>query len=140
MQSASPLEPSDQTASQLEHLSFARMTKKCPDAQTELEKSIEKIIDVFHSYSVRVGHFDTLTKMELKLLIQKQLPNYMNNQLKPGQIDALFKDLDKNKDQQLSFGEFMMLITKVTIATHEHLHHCGEGEGQHQHQDEHHHH
>uniref|UniRef100_A0A7M4F4R2 S100 calcium binding protein A12 n=1 Tax=Crocodylus porosus TaxID=8502 RepID=A0A7M4F4R2_CROPO len=95
--------------------------------QTELEQSIEKIIDVFHVYSVRVGHFDTLTKMELKLLIQKQLPNY----LKVREIH-LGSDLDKNKDQQLSFGEFMVLITRVTIATHEHLHHCGEGEGQHQ--------
>ncbi|XP_006031036.1 protein MRP-126-like [Alligator sinensis] len=116
------------------------MSKKCPDAQTELEKAIEKIIDIFHQYSVRVGHFDTLTKMEMKLLIDKQLPNYMKNKIKPGEIDALFKDLDKNKDQQLSFGEFMGLISKVTIATHEHLHHCGEEEGHHHHQDEHHHH
>uniref|UniRef100_A0A8B9QNA5 EF-hand domain-containing protein n=1 Tax=Apteryx owenii TaxID=8824 RepID=A0A8B9QNA5_APTOW len=39
-------------------------------------------------------------------------------------IDQIFKDLDTNKDHQLSFGEVMLLIIRVTIATHDHLHFC----------------
>lgn len=35
------------------------------------------IIDVFHQYSRREGDKDTLTKKELKLLIEKQLANYL---------------------------------------------------------------
>lgn len=35
------------------------------------------IIDVFHQYSRREGNRDTLTKKELKLLIEQQLVNYL---------------------------------------------------------------
>lgn len=37
-------------------------------------------------------------------------------------IDEIMKDLDINRDAQISFCEVMLLITRVTIATHEHLH------------------
>ncbi|XP_074837418.1 protein MRP-126-like [Carettochelys insculpta] len=93
---------------------------------SELEKALEVIIDIFHMHSARVGHFDTLTKGELKQLIESQLVNFLKNQTNHGNLDQLFKDLDKNKDQQLSFGEFMTLISQVTVDTHEHLHHADE--------------
>ncbi|XP_050786999.1 protein S100-A12-like [Gopherus flavomarginatus] len=99
---------------------------------SELEKAIETIINIFHQYSVRVGHFDTLTKGELKQLIDRNLVNFLKRQKDQTSIDSLFRDLDKNRDQQLSFGEFMVLITRVTIATHEHIHQ-EEGGQQHQH-------
>ncbi|NXC16638.1 M126 protein, partial [Corythaeola cristata] len=89
---------------------------------SELEKAMNNIIDVFHNYSVQEGHRDTLTKKELKLLIEKQLANYLKHVKNKGTIDEIMTDLDLNKDAQLSFGEVMLLITRVTIATHEHLH------------------
>lgn len=36
---------------------------------TKLEDHLEGVINIFHQYSVRVGHFDTLSKGELKQLI-----------------------------------------------------------------------
>ncbi|XP_075763947.1 protein S100-A12 [Pelodiscus sinensis] len=96
---------------------------------SELEKAMEQIINVFHEYSKRVGHFDTLTKGELKQLIDKQLANFLKNLKDKSTVDSLFRELDKNRDQQLSFGEFMVLICRVTVATHDHLH---EGDGQQQ--------
>ncbi|NWS76993.1 M126 protein, partial [Crotophaga sulcirostris] len=89
---------------------------------SELEKAMDVIIDVFHQYSRREGHHDTLTKQELKLLIEKQLANYLRHVVNKVTIDEIMKDLDVNKDAQISFCEVMMLITRVTIATHEHLH------------------
>ena len=38
---------------------------------------MDVIIDVFHQYSRREEDRDTLTKNELKLLIEKQLVNYL---------------------------------------------------------------
>jgi len=38
---------------------------------------MDVIIDVFHQYSRQEGDRDTLTKKELKLLIEKQLVNYL---------------------------------------------------------------
>ncbi|XP_009480622.2 protein MRP-126 [Pelecanus crispus] len=94
---------------------------------------MNEIIDVFHHYSRREGDKDTLTKRELKLLIEEQLRNYLQHVKNKATIDEIMKDLDINKDEQLSFCEVMLLITRVTIATHEHLHDV-EGHGQKQQQ------
>lgn len=42
---------------------------------TKLEDHLEGIINIFHQYSIRLGHYDTLVKCELKQLITKELPN-----------------------------------------------------------------
>ncbi|NXK76489.1 M126 protein, partial [Amazona guildingii] len=105
-----------------------------------LEKSMDVIIDVFHQYSRREGDRDTLTKKELKLLIEKQLANYLKHVKCSATIDEIMKDLDMNRDAQLSFSEVMLLITRVTIATHEHLHDVeNQQQQQHKHQQQHHH-
>ncbi|NXK96596.1 M126 protein, partial [Formicarius rufipectus] len=109
---------------------------------SELEKAMDVIIDVFHQYSRREGDRDTLTKNELKLLIEKHLVNYLKHVKNKVTIDGIMKDLDINKDAQLSFCEVMLLITRVTIATHEHLHEVEDQQHQqhqHQHQHQHHH-
>ncbi|XP_030330013.1 protein MRP-126-like isoform X2 [Strigops habroptila] len=101
---------------------------------------MDVIIDVFHQYSRREGDRDTLTKTELKLLIEKQLANYLKHVKSKATIDEIMKDLDMNKDAQLSFCEVMLLITRVTIATHEHLHDVeNQQQQQHKHQQQHHH-
>ncbi|NXI49743.1 M126 protein, partial [Chloroceryle aenea] len=106
---------------------------------SELEKAMDAIIDVFHQYSRREGDRDTLTKNELKLLIEKQLANYLKHVKKQATIDQIMKDLDTNKDAQLSFNEVMLLIISVTIATHDHLHDVEDHQHQHQHKHQHHH-
>ncbi|NXW51825.1 M126 protein, partial [Nyctiprogne leucopyga] len=106
---------------------------------SELEKAMDLIIDVFHHYSRREGDRDTLTKKELKLLIEKQLANYLKHVNNKVTIDEIMKDLDVNRDAQISFPEMMMLITRVTTATHEHLHDVEDQQHKHQHQHQHHH-
>ncbi|NXC06591.1 M126 protein, partial [Orthonyx spaldingii] len=104
---------------------------------SELEKSIDVIIDVFHHYSRREGDKDTLTKRELKLLITEQLANYLQHVKNKQTIDEIMKDLDTNQDAQLSFEETMVLVTRVTCATHEDLHKEHHHQHQHQHQHQH---
>ncbi|NXI85987.1 M126 protein, partial [Rhipidura dahli] len=107
---------------------------------SELEKAMDVIIDVFHQYSRREGDRDTLTKKELKLMIDKQLANYLKQVKNKATIDQIMKDLDVNKDAQINFGEMMLLVTRVTCATHEHLHEVEDHQHhQHQHQHQHHH-
>ncbi|NXO87048.1 M126 protein, partial [Sitta europaea] len=116
----------------------------CPQVQqsqeplSELEKAMDVIIDVFHQYSRREGDRDTLTKNELKLMIEKQLANYLKHVKNKATIEQIMKDLDVNKDAQISFGEMMLLVTRVTCATHEHLHEV-EDHQHHQHHHQHHH-
>ncbi|XP_008947942.1 PREDICTED: protein MRP-126-like [Merops nubicus] len=107
---------------------------------SDLEKAMDVIIDVFHQYSRREGDLDTLTKGELKLLIEKQLANYLKHVKNQATIDQIMKDLDLNKDEQLSFNETMLLIIRVTTATHDHLHEEEDQHHQHQHKHQHQHH
>ncbi|XP_054662425.1 protein MRP-126-like [Grus americana] len=115
-------------------------TSQVQEPLSELEKAMDVIIDVFHQYSRREGDRDTLTKRELKLLIEKQLVNYLRHVKNKLTIDEIMKDLDINKDAQISFCEVMLLITRVTIATHEHLHDVEDQQQQQQQQHKHQHH
>lgn len=49
----------------------------CETEMSQLERSIDTIINVFHQYSVRVGHRDSLNQRELKQLVQKELSNFL---------------------------------------------------------------
>ncbi|OWK04948.1 S100A12 [Cervus elaphus hippelaphus] len=75
---------------------------------TKLEDYLEGIINIFHQYSVRLGDYDTLIKRELKQLITKELPNTLK--------------LDANKDGQVSFEEFIVLVSRVLKTAHEDIH------------------
>ncbi|NXE28974.1 M126 protein, partial [Ardeotis kori] len=120
--------------------SFLFQTSQTQEPLSELEKAMDVIIDVFHQYSRREGDRDTLTKRELKLMIEKQLVNYLKHVKNQATIEEIMKDLDINKDAQISFCEMMLLVTRVTIATHEHLHEVEDQQQQHKHQHQHQHH
>lgn len=45
------------------------------EKMTKLEDHLEGIINVFHQYSVRVGHYDKLSRCEMRQLITRELPN-----------------------------------------------------------------
>ncbi|XP_015472318.1 protein MRP-126-like, partial [Parus major] len=116
---------------------FLPQGQQSQEPLSELEKAMDVIIDVFHQYSRREGDRDTLSKKELKLLIEKQLANYLKHVKNKATIDQIMKDLDVNKDAQISFGEMMLLVTRVTCATHEHLHEVEDQQHQHHHQHHH---
>ncbi|XP_048364755.1 protein S100-A12-like [Sphaerodactylus townsendi] len=91
-------------------------------SETQLEKCCECIINIFHQYSVRVDHFDMLSKSELKKLIEQQLPNFLKKTKDQKSVDALMAELDKDKNGQLSFEETMPFIVRILIACHDHIH------------------
>ncbi|XP_045839465.1 protein S100-A12 [Meles meles] len=89
---------------------------------TKLEDHMEGIINVFHQYSVRVGHFDKLSKGEMKKLITRELPNALKNTKDQATIDQTFQELDADKDGEVSFPEFVSLLARVLITAHEDIH------------------
>ncbi|XP_014647352.1 PREDICTED: protein S100-A9-like isoform X2 [Ceratotherium simum simum] len=90
---------------------------------SQMERSIETIINVFHQYSVRLGHPDTLNRKEFKQLVQKELANFLQNKKKDEKvINHILEDLDTNVDKQLSFEEFIVLVARLTVASHEKMH------------------
>ncbi|XP_058921843.2 protein S100-A12 [Kogia breviceps] len=89
---------------------------------TKLEDHLEGIINIFHHYSIRVGHYDTLKKCELRQLITKELPNALKNTKDQPSIDKLFQELDADKDAQITFEEFVVLVSRVLQTAHVAIH------------------
>ncbi|XP_070622517.1 protein S100-A13 [Erythrolamprus reginae] len=77
---------------------------------TELEKAIEKVVDIFFKYAAREGNKGTLTTGEFKELVTLQLPTLMKN---VGDLDEKMRALDVNNDQELKFGEYWRLIGEL---------------------------
>ncbi|XP_041843587.1 protein S100-A1-like [Melanotaenia boesemani] len=88
---------------------------------TELEKSMESMIVVFHRYAKEGGDKNTLSKKELKKLIENELPNFLKSQKNQDTLDRIMKDLDQNKDDELDFEEFIPFVTGLSIACEKHF-------------------
>ncbi|XP_074118201.1 protein S100-A12-like [Sminthopsis crassicaudata] len=89
---------------------------------TDLENACETIVNIFHQYSVRTDDFDTLSFNEFKRLVKEQFPNWLGRVNDPEFITNTFQNVDKNKDKQVDFGEFVNLLIPLIKATHDHLH------------------
>ncbi|XP_032414020.1 protein S100-A10b [Xiphophorus hellerii] len=119
-----------QTSSTLHcNVSAPSRSDLCAAAMTELEKSMESLITVFHRYAKEGGNKTTLSKKELKKLIENELPNFLTTQKNPDTVSCIIKDLDQNKDDELDFEEFVPFVAGLTIACEKHfaLHHEKKG-------------
>ncbi|XP_020493082.1 protein S100-A10b [Labrus bergylta] len=83
---------------------------------THLEHCMETLITTFHHYAVQDGDGKTLSKKELKKLIESELPGFLKAQNNPKLVDCIMKDLDLNKDDKLDFEEFLPLIAGLSLA------------------------
>ncbi|XP_049621792.1 protein S100-A9 [Suncus etruscus] len=88
-----------------------------------IENNVELIINIFHQYSRRLGHPDTMNQREFKDFAKKELPNFLTQKCRnEAVIKDIMEDLDTNGDKQLSFEEFVVLIAKLVNASHEEMH------------------
>ncbi|CAN9513606.1 unnamed protein product [Ophioblennius macclurei] len=83
---------------------------------TLLEQSMENIIELFHAYAEKDGDGKTLSKKDLKKLLEAELPSFLKAQKNPDVVDRIMKDLDMNKDEKLDFEEFMPLVVGLALA------------------------
>ncbi|XP_004717766.1 protein S100-A9 [Echinops telfairi] len=90
---------------------------------SQMEGSIQTIINVFHQYSTRLGHPDTLNQQEFKQLVVKDLANFLKEEKRDKKaIQDIMEDLDTNSDKELSFEEYIILMGRLTHASHEEMH------------------
>ncbi|KAG9275885.1 protein S100-A10b [Astyanax mexicanus] len=83
---------------------------------TDLERSMESLITVFHRYADKEGNSNTLSRRELRQLIESELPTFLKSQKDPATVDKIMKDLDANGDGEVSFEEFVSLVVGLSIA------------------------
>uniref|UniRef100_A0A8C7M1I0 EF-hand domain-containing protein n=2 Tax=Oncorhynchus TaxID=8016 RepID=A0A8C7M1I0_ONCMY len=83
---------------------------------SQLERSLQSLITVFHRYADKDGDCNTLSKKELKELMQTELGSFLKSQKDPAAIDKIMKDLDQNGDGKVNFEEFVSLVVGLSIA------------------------
>ncbi|KAF7210956.1 protein S100-A10a [Nothobranchius furzeri] len=83
---------------------------------SDLETAMQLLITVFHRYAAKDDHNNTLSRRELRLLMENELSNFLKSQKDPHTIDKIMKDLDANGDGQVDFEEFVSLVVGLSVA------------------------
>ncbi|XP_006035291.1 protein S100-B-like [Alligator sinensis] len=84
-------------------------------ALTALEQALVSIMRVFHTYS---GCRGRLRKADLKALVNRELPQFVQEIRDPNTLERLFRDLDADGDKSIDFQEYTTLVAMVTAACH----------------------
>ncbi|KAF5907732.1 uncharacterized protein DAT39_002546, partial [Clarias magur] len=87
---------------------------------SQLESAMDSLIQVFHTYSTKEGDKYKLSKAEMKSLLQGELSDFLAASKDPQVVDKIMSDLDENRDGEVDFQEFVVLVAALTVA----YHHC----------------
>ncbi|KAM9488621.1 LOW QUALITY PROTEIN: protein S100-A1-like [Clarias gariepinus] len=91
---------------------------------SQLENAMETLIKVFHTYSSKEGDKYKLSKTELKSLLQGELSVYLAASKDPMVVEKIINDLDQNRDGEVDFHEFVILVAALTVACNDFFVEC----------------
>ncbi|KAJ8273500.1 hypothetical protein GJAV_G00102280 [Gymnothorax javanicus] len=83
---------------------------------SELETAMESLITVFHRYASKEGNSNSLSRRELKDLMENELQTFLKSQTDPAAVDRIMKNLDTNGDGEVNFEEFVSLVVGLSVA------------------------
>ncbi|CAJ1070459.1 protein S100-Z [Xyrichtys novacula] len=83
---------------------------------SQLEGAMDALIAVFYNYSGNDGDKYKLNKGELKELLNSELTDFLTSQKDPMLVEKIMNDLDSNKDNEVDFNEFVVLVAALTVA------------------------
>uniref|UniRef100_A0A4W5MWS4 Protein S100 n=1 Tax=Hucho hucho TaxID=62062 RepID=A0A4W5MWS4_9TELE len=84
-----------------------------------IQQAMSLLISSFHKYSGKEGDKLTLSKAELKELLQAELGEMLGKASDKSAVDRIFKDLDSNKDNTVDFKEYVTLVSCLTVMCNE---------------------
>ncbi|XP_061268974.1 uncharacterized protein LOC133245088 [Bos javanicus] len=82
-----------------------------------LDQAISLLVAICHKYSGREGLKNTLSKKELKELVQKELT--LGEKMQDAEIAELMDELDQNKDQVVNFQEYVTFLGALAMIYNE---------------------
>ncbi|XP_028255901.1 ictacalcin-like [Parambassis ranga] len=88
---------------------------------SDVQKAMALLITSFSKYSSKEGDKNTLSKEELKELLQNEFGDMLCKTNDKAAVDSIFKDLDTNKNNSVDFGEFVNLVCCLTQMCHEYF-------------------
>ncbi|KAF7708560.1 hypothetical protein HF521_017617 [Silurus meridionalis] len=83
---------------------------------SQLENAMDSLIKVFHTYSSKEGDKYKLSKAEMKSLLQGELSDFLAASKDPLVVEKIMSDLDENRDGEVDFQEFVVLVAALTVA------------------------
>ncbi|XP_053556879.1 protein S100-P-like [Bombina bombina] len=91
---------------------------------TELEKAIVMVIDVFDKYASKEGSNASLSKGEMKSLLEKELPGMLKSSKDKDASDKLLKELDEDGDSEVDFKEYVIFVATLATMAHKCIKGC----------------
>ncbi|XP_026156661.1 ictacalcin-like [Mastacembelus armatus] len=88
---------------------------------SDIQQAMTLLITAFDKYSGKEGDRDTLSKSELKELLENEFGQMLMKANDKAALDRIFNDLDKNKDNSVDFREFATLVCCLTQMCHEYF-------------------
>ncbi|KAH1179938.1 hypothetical protein KIL84_005988 [Mauremys mutica] len=85
---------------------------------SQMEHAMETLMFTFHKYA---GDKNYLTKEDLRVLMDKEFPGFLDNQKDPMAVDKIMKDLDQCRDGRVGFQSFFSLVAGLTIACNDYF-------------------
>ncbi|XP_072536542.1 ictacalcin-like [Salminus brasiliensis] len=86
---------------------------------SDVQKAMALLIAAFHKYSGKEGDKLTLSKGELKDLLNNELGDIFGKNTDQKALDKIFKDLDANADGIVDFQEYVTLVACLTMLCNE---------------------
>ncbi|KAM7366013.1 hypothetical protein PAMP_015485 [Pampus punctatissimus] len=88
---------------------------------TQLETAMAILMNTFDTYAASEGSKDSLSKSEVKTLLEKELPGLLKAAKNQDEVDKLLKGLDFNGDSEVDFSEFVVVVAALTCACHDRI-------------------
>ncbi|XP_021477651.2 ictacalcin isoform X2 [Oncorhynchus mykiss] len=86
---------------------------------SQVQQGMALLISAFHKYSGKEGDKTSLSKGELKDLLNAELGEIMGKNTDQAKVDKIFKDLDANADGSVDFQEYVTLVACLTMVCNE---------------------
>nr|KAF6387294.1 hypothetical protein mMyoMyo1_007809 [Myotis myotis] len=87
-----------------------------------LKASIVMIVHVFARYAGMHSSGRSLSKEELRVLLERELPGFLESgEDQDDAMEKVFRSLDTNEDATVSFQEFLLLVAGLLAACHKHF-------------------
>ncbi|KAK2855188.1 hypothetical protein Q7C36_007057 [Tachysurus vachellii] len=88
---------------------------------SQLQQGMGMLIAAFHKYSGKEGDKLTLSKGELKDLLNAEMGDILGKTQDKAALDKIFKDLDANQDGTVDFQEYITLVACITMMCNEYF-------------------
>ncbi|NWX10834.1 S10AA protein, partial [Caloenas nicobarica] len=89
-----------------------------PAMPSQLEHAMETLMFTFHKYAGDKNH---LSKEDLRALMDKEFPGFLENQRDPMALERILRDLEQGRDGRVTFQGFFSLLAGLTIACNDYF-------------------